>query len=269
MKTLLLVSGLLLSGVAAASNCPQHYWAGQEPVFRVSMHLDREICYSAYAIGYHDASKSAFYSAEHLQASAVQAAKRLSREDNFHPDDHIPVGQRAELSSFRGSGLDRGHLSPNKDFGTRQAQYESFSLANMVPQLHANNAGVWEGIESATRDVTLKYGDSYVVTGGIYDRTTQTIKDRIPVPNALFKAVYLPKTRQAAVYVSNNDASGSYDVISVASLTQRIGFDVFPALPAAVKTQVALLPAPQKTTATVIPRPSRNYSSLLLHRLFR
>lgn len=269
MNVSVLLCGLLVSGFAAATSCPQHYLNGQEPNFRVPMHIDREICYSAYALGYHDATKSAFYSAEHLQAAAVRAAKSLAREDNFHPDEHIPVGQRAELASFRGSGLDRGHLSPNKDFGDRQAQYESFSLANMVPQIHANNAGIWGAIESATRYLALKEGDVYVVTGGLYDGATQKIKDNIPVPNALFKAVYLPKERQAAAYISNNDLSGTYAVISVAALTQRTGFDVFPALSAAIKAQAAALPAPQKQEhAATLPRPARSYSSLLLHRLF-
>ncbi len=269
MNVSVLLCGLLVSGFAAATSCPQHYLNGQEPNFRVPMHIDREICYSAYALGYHDATKSAFYSAEHLQAGAVRAAKALEREDNFHPDEHIPSGRRAELASFRGSGFDKGHLSPNKDFGTRQTQYESFSLANMVPQLHANNAGIWGAIESSVRYITLKEGETYVVTGGLYDQTTQKIKDNIPVPNALFKAVYLPKEQQAAVYVSNNDLSGTYEVISVAALTQRTGFDVFPALSASIKAQVAALPTPQKQKhSTPLPRPARSYSSLLLHRLF-
>jgi len=57
-------------------------------------------------------------------------------------------------------------MSPNADFATRSAQAESFSLANMVPQVHANNAGIWAGIEGVTRQLALQEGELYVVSGG-------------------------------------------------------------------------------------------------------
>lgn len=159
-----------------------------------------EICYSVYAIGYHDANKTAFYSAEHLLANNVKKTKEAEQEDNFHPDDHIPVGKRARLSGSATPGLDRGHLSPSAEMPFKQAQYESFSLANMVPELHSQNAGIWSESNPATRYAALREDDVFVVTGGIYDKTTQN-KGGIAVPNALFKAVYLPrKTKPAFMY---------------------------------------------------------------------
>lgn len=272
MKPIMMLAFLAATTTTAwATNCPQHYLNGQEPQFNAVMHSDREICYSVYAIGYHDASKTAFYSAEHLLANNVKKAKELEREDNFHPDDHIPVGKRAELSDFRGSGLDRGHLSPSAEMPTKQAQYESFSLANMVPELHSQNAGIWSEIESATRYAALREGDVFVVTGGIYDKTTQKIKGGIAVPNALFKAVYLPKENQAGVYVSDNDSSGSYSLISVADLSKRIGFDVFPSLSASVKNTIGELPAPKHRSSGYADRTqtSSNHAIKLLKHFLR
>ena len=43
-------------------------------------------------------------------------------------------------------------MSPSGDMATPQARYQSFSLANMIPQQPCNNEVVWEGIESAVRD---------------------------------------------------------------------------------------------------------------------
>ena len=35
----------------------------------------------------------------------------------------------------------------------------------MVPQVHANNAGIWAGIEGATRQLAMDEGEVYVVSG--------------------------------------------------------------------------------------------------------
>ena len=59
-------------------------------------------------------------------------------------------------ANFARSGFDRGHLSPNGDMPDRDSQAESFSLANMVAQVHANNAGIWADIESAVRQLALR-----------------------------------------------------------------------------------------------------------------
>ena len=77
----------------------------------------------------------------------------------------MPENDRAELADYERSGYDRGHMAPNADFATRKRQAESFSLANMVPQVHENNAGVWAGIEGAARQLAKREGELYVISG--------------------------------------------------------------------------------------------------------
>lgn len=237
----------LISSSVFATSCPQHYFNGQEPKLTIPLQQDKEICYTAFATGYTYSTKTALYSAEHLTKKNVLAAKKLERDDTFHEDPNLPDFARAELADYKGSGFDRGHLAPNADMPTKDAQYESFSLANMVPQLHANNAGVfWSEIESTVRYMATQYGDVYVVTGGLYDSSTQKLKRRIPVPNAMYKGVYIPKTGEAGVFISDNNASGEYKVVSVNQLKKISGIDAFPSLPAKAKNDAAEFPEVQQ-----------------------
>ena len=70
--------------------------------------------------------------------------------------------------NYRRSGYDRGHMTPSGDMPDEHAQQQTFSLANMVPQTAALNRGVWEGIESAVRDLAVRQGELYVVTGPVF-----------------------------------------------------------------------------------------------------
>ena len=152
-------------------------------------------------------TRSALWSAEHLTRQVIDDAKNLPRENNFHPDEHLSYGERAELSDFRGSGKDRGHLTPSGDQGIASAQYETFSLANMIPQDPDNNRHIWAAIESATRALTKHEGELYVVTGPVYlgDRLERV--GNVLVPTHIFKAIYSPKQRGAAAYLIENKAN--------------------------------------------------------------
>ena len=151
----------------AATQCPEHFAGGAAPTVTNPKLKARtqEVCFEAFAVLHSGISRTPLYSAEHLTRANLEAAKDLSRKDSFHPEATLPAQDRAELKDYARSGYDRGHMSPNGDFATRSAQAQSFSLANMVPQVHANNAGIWAGIEGATRQLAINEGDIYVVSG--------------------------------------------------------------------------------------------------------
>ncbi|WP_407927568.1 DNA/RNA non-specific endonuclease [Belnapia mucosa] len=58
------------------------------------------------------------------------------------------------------SGFDRGHMAPSGDMAPLEGQAESFSLANLVPQNPGSNRCLWEGTESAVRELALQEGES-------------------------------------------------------------------------------------------------------------
>ena len=168
----------------------------------------------------------------------------MSRKNAFHADGNLPNGERAELGDYVRSGFDRGHMAPNGDMPTRSAQYESFTLANMVPQNPNNNRYIWEGIESSVRRLAKSDGDIYVLSGPAFIGADLQQVGHVLVPTHLFKVVYRPRTNQAAAYFLKNEATKEYTVVSVAQLERTVGIDLLPGVSQRVKDVAADLPRP-------------------------
>lgn len=232
---------------AAPTACPAHFAAGQAPDTRDPKRAAgaRDLCFSAFAVRHSGQSRTPLWSAEHLTRAGVKAARGLTRQGTFHAEPLLPREEAAGLHDYRGSGYDRGHMSPSGDMPTMEAQQESFSLANMVPQAPRLNRGLWEAIESGVRALAVRSGGVYIVTGPLFEgQSLEALNDRVLVPTSLFKAVYDPAGRRTGVYLVRNANDSGYKVISVDQLTALAGIDVFPGVPAALKARAGVLPAP-------------------------
>ena len=231
---------------AAQTACPEHFAAGQAPDL-VNPRLApgaRPLCFQAFAVLHSGLTRTPLYSAEHLTADRIDAARATPRSGDFHPDPDLPPGERAELSDYARSGFDRGHMAPAGDMPDADAQQESFTLANMVPQAPKLNRGVWEGIESAVRTMAQRRGELYVVTGPIFKGSELATVGHVVVPTYVFKAVLDPRSRSAAAYVAENTEAAAWTSISIAQLTRLTGINVFPALPPGAHTATLRLPEP-------------------------
>lgn len=237
---------VLLSGQAQAENCPENYWQGQLPVINkpAMQQKIRPLCFHGFAVMHSGVTRTSLWAAHHLTATEISQARELDRQDSFRAEKRIPASERAELSDYRGSGYDRGHLVPNGDMASRDQQSDSFSLANMMPQSPNNNRVVWNHLEQALRGLVLQEQEAYVVTGGAFigQRLARIGENGVLVPSDTFKAVYFPKRNAASVYWAPNDDSGRVEVISVAALDQRLGIEVFPSLSSSVRQQKIDLP---------------------------
>jgi endonuclease G len=239
------LAGVLLLTTPAFAACEGDYYGGAEPRAAQALSV-RELCYDAFAVGHSAATHTPLWSAEHLTAGEVDAARTLERRDRFHAEAQLPRSERAELADYVHSGFDRGHMTPSGDMPTPTAQAQSFTLANMAPQAPALNRGLWEEIEVATRNLALEDGDLYIVTGPIFADDEGFLNGRVRVPSAVFKAIYDPQRREAGAYVAENAASADYRVVSIVQLQTLIGVDVFPLLPRSIKARAMALPAPQR-----------------------
>jgi endonuclease G len=203
------------------------------------------LCFLSFALGYSGQSKTPLFSAEHLSAQSLRSAKGLRRVNAFHEEERLPAGERSWLRDYAHSGFDRGHMSPSADQPSEQAQQESFSLANMVPQNPNNNRQLWEGIESAVRTLTKKQGELYVLTGPLFlGSDIQQIGGRVMVPTHLFKLIYDPARAMSAAYLVKNIETSEYQVVSASELQKISGIDFLPALTLSQKKQLLDLPAP-------------------------
>ena len=199
------------------------------------------ICFADYAVLHSGVTKTPLWAAEHLVKRGL--AKDIKRDDDFHTELSLPRDQRAELADYVGSGYDRGHLAPAADMTTDKAMRESFSLANMTPQLPAHNRGLWSSLEKKTRDLAMKRGELYVVSGAIFTGSSiKRINKRVFVPTSYFKAVYDPKTGESGAYLVPHDDSKDYETVSIDELVKVAGIDPFPEIPVSSKKITMKLP---------------------------
>jgi len=235
------------STAQAADRCPQFFAQGQAPELknaRLAAKV-RPLCFSFFGILHSGVTRTPLWAAEHLTRDTLRRAACVERVNTFHVENRLPGSERAELSDFVGSGLDRGHLAPAADFPTDEAQNESFSLANIIPQEATLNRSLWLHVETTVSGLTMRYGETYVVTGTAFvGKNLQSLNGRVIVPTQVYKAIYIPALEQAAAYFVDNSDTPDLQVLSIRELSARTDVDPFPGLSAAVKTTAMKLPKP-------------------------
>ncbi len=248
-----------LASASAQTGCLAQFLQGQPPVLlKSSLQQQTEpLCYQQFALQYSGVSKTPLWVAEYLTPQRLMA--KVKREDVFHEETRLKTTYQARLSDYRASGFDRGHMAPSADMGSKTAQAESFSLANMVPQHPKNNQNVWRELEETTRALVSKNHEAaYIVTGPMFEgQQLQRIGRGVLVPSHIFKVVYLPSRGIISAYVSPNNASQQVEVMSVCALEQRLGINLFPQMDESLKRQVFALPRTAKQVKVHLPIPKR------------
>lgn len=165
---------------------------------------------------------------------AKKVVKAVDRNDNFRPDPLVITGS-AELSDYRSSGYDRGHLAPSADLTySAETMDESFVLSNMSPQAGQFNRGMWKDLEHEVRTLTSHYDLLYVVTGPILEKDDYSTigKNKVSVPEYYYKALLGIKDNKyfmIGFILPNENCKGTiWDyVCSVDEVEKRTGLDFF------------------------------------------
>ena len=114
------------------------------------------------------------------------------RPERFEPDPELRSSQRSDMTDYRRSGYDQGHMAPNADLSwDAQVQRESFYLSNIAPQLPGLNRGLWRELEAIVRSWAYERGSLTIYVGPVYSRNSmRTIgANRVVVPDAFFKII--------------------------------------------------------------------------------
>ena len=244
---LLLVAGNARLADAATTTCPSQYLNGIAPdIQNAKLAVKaRELCFDNFVVMHSGITMTPLWVAEHLTRINLLSAKGMERHDNFHHEEQLPASERSELSDYARSGYDRGHMAPKADMPTEQAQWQCFSLANMIPQDPDNNRHVWEGIESAVRTFAKSRGDIYVISGPLFlGSTIKRLNGRVFVPTNIYKIVYDPKVQRGAAYYVSNQPGGEWQELSISQIEKLAGINFFPKLSLSVKQAKLSLPIP-------------------------
>ena len=255
-------TGLALSALfwatasqAAPAGCAEFGGDGQLPVL-TNEALGQQtvlLCNDAFAVLHSGISHGPLWTAEHLTEEDLERSMQIGRVVRFfHADPRLSFEDRAELSDYRASDYDRGHMACSGDEPSRRAQEQSFALSNVVPQTPELNEGIWTGVEMAVRGLARREGELYVVTGPVFSAPRKTIGwHRISVPWATWKAVYDPAEDAAGAYFCLNNTRPTCTIISIGALTQATGVDPFPSLPDDIRQTAMALPRPRQSPYAV------------------
>lgn len=121
-----------------------------------------------------------------LTPTMVNCSAGVKRKDRFKADPDIP--NSATKQDYVKSGYDRGHLFNYEDASCDSIdRIECFYMSNMLPQLHAFNAGDWETVERQER-VWASTITIHIIAGGIGTKGKLPAGENIPA--YMWKAIY-------------------------------------------------------------------------------
>jgi len=206
-----------------------------------------------YTVGYDDSLPSARWSSYRV---FPYRDVHLPRPSGFFVDKR--TGAKVATVEYVHSGYDRGHLAPNYAISVcygEEAQRETFLLSNIVPQLHALNAGLWKDLElRIMKRYVERYGEVWVQVGPVLKNTPDAMVGRLPVPDAFWMVISEYEAEQhglraIAYLVPHNaiwrDKDLSHYVVSVRKIEALTGLDFFPKLPAKTQDLLETSPAPR------------------------
>ena len=189
-----------------------------------------------YSLSYNEKAEQPEWVAYELKPDQL---KYIDRKRPYFIQDRKVKTKSADYHNYKNSGYDKGHLCPAGDRRfSKDAFNETFLTSNISPQNHQFNAGIWNRLEQKTRYWTKKYGNLYVITGGVLkDKNLKTIgREKVVVPNRFYKIILdynTSKPKIIAFLVPNKDTNlPLYKFTTTVDDIEKItGIDFFPALP--------------------------------------
>lgn len=219
-------------------------------VFSISLHLSSQdylpkskgeiVNHTYYTLSYNEEHEQANW--VHYKLNPTFLSGSTPRTDSFKPDPYVST-KSAQLSDYKGSGYDRGHLAPAADMNYNSvAMSESFYMSNMSPQNPSFNRGIWKRLESLVREWGEKF-EIFVTTAGVLssDNLGSIGENGVTIPSKFYKVIYAPnKNLMIGFLLSNTEQSGSLSsyAVSIDKIESLTGIDFFSELPDDVEEEL-------------------------------
>lgn len=168
----------------------------------------------------------------------------VARENKFYCDNNVPGC--AEHYDYNYSGYDRGHMAPAGDMKwSREAMHETFSMANICPQVKSLNTGAWKRLEEKCRQWAKADSAIVIICGPILtEKPIEYIGDtRVAVPRSFFKVILAPyatPARGIGFIMPNGKVPGGMQAaaVSIDEVERITGHDFFASLPDEIENKV-------------------------------
>jgi len=211
-------------------------WDNLAAGYPLTLTTDYIRSYTGFDLGYNERYEQASWVAYVLTREEVESGN-IKRTDNFRIDTSIATGS-ADLSDYRGSGYDRGHLAPAGDMKWNSlAMSESFLMSNMSPQTPSFNRGIWRSLETKVRGWATQKDSIYVITGPLLGSIDTMIGlNEVGIPQYYFKVLVdlSPPDHSMIAFLLPNTGSSADLIqfaISVDSLEKITGYNFFASAP--------------------------------------
>lgn len=196
-----------------------------------------------YTLQYDERFEQADWVAYELTAEETEGT--VKRSNHFKEDPFVITGS-AELSDYRKSGYDRGHLAPAGDMKfSSTAMEESFYMSNMSPQVPGFNRGIWKELEEQVREWAEENGSLYVVTGPVLNKDNYPVigPDMVAVPEYYYKVLLdyrEPGIKGIGFIIPNKKCDDDVEnyAVTIDKVEEITGIDFFPKLPDAEEERI-------------------------------
>lgn len=213
-----------------------------------------------YLIWHDDDLRGPIWVAYKLTKSNLNANRE--RLECFRKDPRLPDTAAGTCADYDEDTFDRGHMVPNSDMErSESAMLNTYFFSNMTPQYSNFNRGIWLRLEGMVRDWVRTKGTLYVITGAVFDKDADGMRDsdssanrvsplnRVAIPTHYYKIIVKKRTVGAsesiAILLPHNNTkqpNGQYrtyladHIKTIDEIESLTGIDFFPTLDPAKET---------------------------------
>ncbi|NOQ28141.1 MAG: hypothetical protein GQ564_22490 [Bacteroidales bacterium] len=148
------------------------------------------------------------------------------RIDCFRDDPRLnKTKTQINCDYYKGSGFNRGHLSPRNDFNRSEiVQLNTFLFSNMIPQYPKHNQRMWRFLEEYVNNLAESIDSIYIITGIAFDydgNGRPDSKDDLPLLEQNTRPLAIPSHIYKIVIKKRND--DTIEAISFLTVHDNIG----------------------------------------------